>query len=117
MIDRAGHTSREKLLKVLKGKKDPLTQGLALSLPPPHSSSSYNSPNSAHSFRLEEQVGTESWFEQRNQNVLDAEGRAVGRCAKLHLPELVHGEGLMVNVSMVLSSNCAKVSPAFGIQP
>lgn len=31
VIDRAGHTSREKLLKVLKGKEGPLAQGLVLS--------------------------------------------------------------------------------------
>lgn len=31
MIDRAGHTSREELLKVLKGKEGPLPQGLVLS--------------------------------------------------------------------------------------
>lgn len=51
MIDRAGHTSREELLKVLKEKEGPLALELVPSSPPCHFSKTYNSLHSTSSLR------------------------------------------------------------------
>lgn len=87
----AGPTSREELLKVLKGKEGPLAQGLVLfpSTPPIRT---YRSPTQHTHSGLGEQEGVtdgqggpDSLFSDTEelQCFLDSEGKDVGECVKL----------------------------------
>lgn len=118
MIDGAGPTSREELLKYWKERKVPLAQGIS-TFPSTPLHQNCCSSHSAHSLRLGER-GRSYWWSRRADSLfsdleelqcfLDSKEGCRRMCQTIDKARVFYWEGLSVNILMALGSSFCKSS-------